>query len=223
MSRLVKQKEYDWKHSNIANIGSNQDILARKNAALCEPAWSETKKMQENGLKIWRIEKFEVKEWPEEKYGTFFSGDSYIILHTEKASPDSDVIFYDVHFWIGKHSTQDEYTTAAYKTVELDAYLDDKAVQHREVEAFESEAFKEYFVALGGIKIEEGGIESGFRHVDSNKQDTLIVHFKKLWNEEYERYTYEAMSPLDPRHLCCDDGFLVIFSGEDRIIQVTFY
>ena len=66
-------------------------------------------------------------------------------------------------------------------------------------------------------------IESGFRHVDSIKQDTLIVHFKKLWNEEYERYTYEAMSPLDPRHLCCDDGFLVIFSGEDRIIQVTFY
>ena len=35
--------------------------------------------------------------------------------------------------------------------------LDDEAVQHREVEAFESEAFKEYFVALGGIKIEEGG------------------------------------------------------------------
>ncbi|XP_073247272.1 gelsolin-like protein 1 [Porites lutea] len=157
MSGLVKQKEYDWKHSNIANIGSNQDILARKNAALSEPAWSETTKMQENGPKIWRIEKFEVKEWPEEKYGTFFSGDSYIILHTEKASPDSDVIFYDVHFWIGKHSTQDEYTTAAYKTVELDAYLDDKAVQHREVESFESEAFKEYFVALGGIKIAEGG------------------------------------------------------------------
>ena len=32
-----------------------------------------------------------MREWPEEKYGTFFSGDSYIILHTEKASPDSDV------------------------------------------------------------------------------------------------------------------------------------
>ena len=31
----------------------------------------------------------------------------------------------------GKHSTQDEYGTAAYKTVELDTYLDDKPIQHR--------------------------------------------------------------------------------------------
>lgn len=40
---------------------------------------------------------------------------------------------------------QDEYGTAAYKTVELDTFLDDKAVQHREVEGHESEMFKDYF------------------------------------------------------------------------------
>lgn len=30
---------------------------------------------------------------------------------------------HDVHFYIGKYSTQDEYGTAAYKTVELDTYV----------------------------------------------------------------------------------------------------
>ena len=40
---------------------------------------------------------------------------------------------------------QDEYGTAAYKTVELDTYLDDKAIQHRECEGHESELFLSYF------------------------------------------------------------------------------
>ena len=42
---------------------------------------------------------------------------------------------------------QDEYGTAAYKTVELDTYLDDKPIQHREVEGHESELFLSYFRA----------------------------------------------------------------------------
>jgi len=42
---------------------------------------------------------------------------------------------------------QDEYGTAAYKTVELDTYLDDKPIQHREVEGYESELFVSYFPA----------------------------------------------------------------------------
>ena len=52
---------------------------------------------------------------------------------------------YDAHFWIGKESSQDEYATAAYKTVELDTYLKDAAIQYREVEGAESAKFLSYF------------------------------------------------------------------------------
>lgn len=40
---------------------------------------------------------------------------------------------------------KDEYGTAAYKTVELDTYLDDAAVQHREVQGSESKRFLSLF------------------------------------------------------------------------------
>ena len=55
---------------------------------------------------------------------------------------------YDIHFWIGMYSTPDEYGTAAYKTVELDMYLDEMPIQHREVQGHESKLFKSYFESI---------------------------------------------------------------------------
>lgn len=50
--------------------------------------------------------------------GEFHMGDSYIALNTYKDPTGvSEALFFDVHFWIGSESTQDEYGVAAYKTV----------------------------------------------------------------------------------------------------------
>lgn len=157
-SGMVKPKEYDWKDSNMALFGSDTDRAVKKDAAKLEPAWKCTD-TPKAGLKIWRIVKFQVTDWPVEDYGSFYSGDSYIILNTWL---EEDEFKYDVHFWIGKHSTQDEYGTAAYKTVELDTYLDDKPIQHREVQGYESDMFMTYFT---NISYMEGGADTGFRHV----------------------------------------------------------
>ena len=48
------------------------------------------------------LQKFKVKEWPKEEYGFFYTGDSYIVLNVYK---EEDELKYDVHFWIGKYST----------------------------------------------------------------------------------------------------------------------
>merc|ERR1711976_621005 len=139
---------------------------------MCEPAWQGAG--QEEGLKIWRIVKFQVTDWPKEDYGHFYTGDSYIILNTYKPKPTSELLAYDVHFWIGTQSTQDECGTAAYKTVELDTYLDDAAVQHREVQGHESERFQKCFKS---ITIMEGGAETGFNHVTPEEYRTRLLHF----------------------------------------------
>ena len=68
-------------------------------------------------------------------YNVRYTYTIYIIHYTclYIRNPGEDDLEYDLHFWIGKYSTQDEYGTAAYKTVELDTFHNDKPVQHREV------------------------------------------------------------------------------------------
>ncbi|XP_003388909.1 PREDICTED: gelsolin-like protein 2 [Amphimedon queenslandica] len=168
---MIKAKKYDWKDSNMALFGSDTEKQVKKESAQTEKAWQGAG--EKVGIQIWRIVKFKVEHWPKEEYGSFYSGDSYIILNTYK---EEEEIKYDVHFWIGQYSSQDEYGTAAYKTVELDTLLDDKPIQHREVQSYESALFKSYFPA---ITIMRGGAESGFRHVEINKQEypKRLLHF----------------------------------------------
>ena len=66
---------------------------------------------------------------------------------------DTDKLLYDVYFWLGAETTQDEAGTAAYKTVELDDFLDDEPVQYREVQGNETKNFLDLFKK---IKILEG-------------------------------------------------------------------
>ncbi|XP_059151107.1 gelsolin-like protein 2 [Physella acuta] len=174
MTGLVKAKKYDWTDSNMALFGSDTEKQVKKESAQTEPAWQGAGSAP--GLKIWRIEQFEVKDWPTSKYGQFYNGDSYIVLNTYK-DKESDNLLHDVHFWIGKNSTQDEYGTAAYKTVELDTYLDDVPIQHRECQGHESSLFKSYFP--NGITTMEGGAESGFSHVAPEEYEARLFKFVK--------------------------------------------
>lgn len=47
-------------------------------------------------------------------------------MQTYKKTPDAEALSYDLHFWLGENTSQDEAGTAAYKTVELD----DREWQH---------------------------------------------------------------------------------------------
>jgi len=170
---MIKQRTLDISQTNIANLGSDLEKKVREAAAHGDPAWKDCGK--EEGLQIWRIEKFTVKAWPKNQYGQFYSGDSYIVLKTYRKAPNAP-FSYDIHFWLGDHTTQDEYGTAAYKTVECDDYLGGLPVQHRETQGNETKLFQSYFPQ--GIRILQGGIESGFHHVTPTEYQPRLLHVK---------------------------------------------
>ncbi|XP_071504559.1 gelsolin-like protein 2 [Diadema antillarum] len=200
---MQKAKEYDWQDSNLALFGSDTEKQVKKESAESEPAWQGAG--QQPGLQIWRIVKFQVTHWNKEEYGNFFEGDSYIILNTYKEA-DSEELNYDVHFWIGKDSTQDEYGTAAYKTVELDTFLDDKPVQHREVMENESSLFKSYFKSIVYMS---GGAESGFRHVKPEEYKTRLFHCSKQGKGRSARLEVKQYDKVKRKYLSSGDVFIL--------------
>jgi gelsolin len=57
-------------------VGSDIDRKVKAAAAEKEEAWEGMGETPE--VRVWRIEKFQVKHWPKDQYGQFFSGDSYL-------------------------------------------------------------------------------------------------------------------------------------------------
>lgn len=128
----------------------------------------------QEGLEIWRIENKVPVKWPAKSYGKFCKGDSYLVLKTTVTSGGS--FEWDLHFWLGDESSVDEMGIAAYKTVELDDSLGGAPVQYRETQGSESKKFQALFKQ--GITYLEGGVESGFRHVERDQYDTRLFHLK---------------------------------------------
>uniref|UniRef100_A0A5K4E9E9 Putative gelsolin n=1 Tax=Schistosoma mansoni TaxID=6183 RepID=A0A5K4E9E9_SCHMA len=165
MAGVLAAKMYSWKDTNLALFGSDIERAVKKESAEKEPAWGPVRKITSPTLMVWRIKNFQLEVVRGEDIGKFFRGDSYIVLNIEKVG---DELLYDVHFWIGRESTADEYGTAAYKTVELDTFLDDKAVQHREVDGFESDLFKTYFNRFDCCALHfctQGGVITNTKHI----------------------------------------------------------
>jgi len=168
-------KQASLEDSNMANYGGKEMRDLRKSAAGTDPQLKGAGKKV--GLEVWRVENrrtkndnpdFGIRRWPREDYGSFFSGDSYIVLNTYNPKDPATgkinkrKLAWDVHFWLGRDSSQDEIGVAAYKTVEIDDLLNDGPVQHREVQGKESRLFQSYFPS---IQYMDGGIDSGFRKV----------------------------------------------------------
>ncbi|XP_031123965.1 villin-3 [Ipomoea triloba] len=162
---------------------------------------------QKAGTEIWRIENFQPVPLPKSDYGKFYSGDSYIVLQITAGK--GGAYLYDIHFWIGKDTSQDEAGTAAIKTVELDAILGGRAVQHREIQGHESDKFLSYFKPC--IIPLEGGVATGFKKPEEEEFET------RLYTCKGKRVVRLKQVPFSRSSLNHDDVF--ILDTKDKIYQ----
>ncbi len=132
-----------------------------------EVAWKGFDKTKP-GVTVWRVKNFRLQLF--ESDGLFHVGDSYIIVNTTQSGKNE--LNYNIHFWLGSETSQDESGTAAYKAVELDTWLGGRATQYRELQGSESDTFLSYF--KGGLRYAAGGNDSGFHHVVKLDYPTLL-------------------------------------------------
>ncbi|KAF2587874.1 hypothetical protein F2Q70_00041055 [Brassica cretica] len=159
------------------------------------------------GTEIWRIENFQPVLVPKSEHGKFYMGDTYIVLQTTQNK--AGTYLFDIHFWIGKDTSQDEAGTAAVKTVELDAGLGGRAVQHREIQGHESDKFLSYFKPC--IIPLEGGVASGFKKLEEEEFET------RLYTCKGKRAVHLKQVPFARSSLNHDDVF--ILDTKEKIYQ----
>lgn len=206
---LVHLKEYDIKDSNVEFIGSDIDHKVKYKSAATEPAWAGVGSSPT--LLVWRIEDFEVVSWPKTKYGMFYDGDSYIILHSYPCG--DDMLGHEIYFWLGDHTTQDEAGTAAYKTVELDEVLQGKATQRREVQRSPS---KEFLALFPRITILSGGVRSGFRHVEEEPTQDMLT-LSRIFQPDNVSTSGTIVYEVEPTWKSLDDGDVYVLNTGDKI------
>jgi len=206
----VKQAKLE--DSNIAGIGSKENRDLRKAAAASDPQYKGAG--QKVGLEVWRVENkrtkadtpdFGVNRVSKEDYGNFHTGDSYIVLNTynevDENGKKTDKLAWDLHFWLGNESSQDEIGVAAYKTVELDDLLDDGPVQHRELQGSESRLFQSYWKEMSYLA---GGHASGFRKVKPEEYEPRLLMVRRT-----KKTTKAYQIPAVAKNLNHGDAFVL--------------
>ncbi|XP_068627197.1 actin depolymerising venom protein gelsolin 1-like [Battus philenor] len=145
----------------VPQITSLTDKDARSKASV-HPVFANAGRQA--GVEVWRIVDFNPVAVAQNDIGKFNKGDSYIVLKTTADKRNN--LSWDIYYWIGSQSTQDESGAAAILTVGLDDKFGGAAVQHRETLGHESQQFLSLFPQ--GIRYIDGGAASGFNHVVTN-------------------------------------------------------
>ena len=153
-------------------------------------------------LIVWRIEKLKLKKWPQERFGTFFEGDSFLVLSIKSEDEKS------AHIWTGKDSSKDEISYVSYKILQLDKKLENKLDIYYETQGKESELFKSFFEFFTVVK---GGIDANLEKFESKNYKARLFHVHSIGSKLQSREITINKKNLDSGDVYLLDTGLKIF------------
>ncbi len=139
------------------------------------------------------------------RWGQFFTGDSYIVLHKyEQNRREHNTIY----FWQGNKSTADEKGASALLVRDMDDELKGKAVQVRVTQGKEPAHFRDLF--LGKFIVFSGGRHAGFKNSEeTDSYDTDGVGLFQVQGTTASN-TYAVQVPEVASSLNSGDCFILI-------------
>jgi Gelsolin repeat len=191
-------KKYIIEGTNIELFGSELEYEVKSSAAKSETAWHDLN-LTKPALYIWEITNSKVIKLSDDFNQLFQDHKTYIIFKILKNHEGH--ICYNIHYWIGFRASQLSMTLVAYKAIELNSYIDRRAIIYREFEGLESHLLKSYF--LGGILVQRSDdlINYSWTTFESNYLDHQILplkiktHHLKIKNEnENDTYIFDCYS-----------------------------
>ena len=170
------------------------------------------------GIQIWRIARFRLKHWTKERYGTFYNGDSYIVLHTME-NHDRREKYYHLHIWIGSNTTREQAWVALYKAEEFYKILENDLVFFIENDGYETLTFTSIFSRLSILFGWGDTTDCDFRYDKRKDYRPRLLHIKygkanKRKRLQLYQVDIEIESLNDSDCFILDDGLTIFqFNG----------
>ncbi|XP_038657055.1 macrophage-capping protein-like [Scyliorhinus canicula] len=144
---------------------------------------------EQQGLRVWRVEKMKLVPVPKSNFGTFFTGDAYLVLHRDEERAH-------LHIWHGEKASSDEKGASALFATQLDDSLQGRPVQHREVQGNESDLFMTYFPSGIKYQVQRNWLSLMGRRANSEeKQAALKVAEDVISQRNYPSNTQVEIIP----------------------------
>ncbi|KYQ92976.1 villin [Tieghemostelium lacteum] len=160
-------------------------------------------------VQIWRVKDHTKEPVPNELYGHFYDGESYVILYKYQQKNKDHYVIY---FWQGKKSTINEKGSSALLTVDLDDSIGGVAQQIRVVQNKEPVHFMKIF--KGSITIHQG-------LMDNDKTLLKQAPYKKMYHIKSCNH-FNNSDNVNLRILVTRDFYIGNLNSNDYILVEEF-